>query len=94
MALSVMDRTVNVSWTGIHGTLLQSVRKAVLDAGREAVGTRNAKGDDGKDVDLERIPFRWNRSRICLWPLSARAVLPLGAPLAAASSRELGDEQH
>ena len=52
MDLSVMDRTANVSWTGILGTLHQSVRKAVLDAGREAIGTRNAKGDDVKVFDL------------------------------------------
>ena len=52
MDRSMMDRTANVSWTDILGTLHQSVRKAVLDAGREATGTRNAKGDEVKVFDL------------------------------------------
>ncbi len=53
MDRSVMDRAASVSWTGILGTLYQSVRKAVLDADREAAGTRNAKGDDVKLFDLD-----------------------------------------
>ncbi len=52
MDRSTMDRTANVSWTDILSGLHQSVRKAVLDAGREAIGTRNAKGDDVKRFDL------------------------------------------
>jgi len=52
MDRSTMDRTANVSWTDILSALHQSVRKAVLDAGREAIGTRNAKGDDVKCFDL------------------------------------------
>ena len=52
MDLSVMDRTETISWTDILGTLHQSVRKSVLDAGREATGTRNAKGDDVKVFDI------------------------------------------
>jgi len=45
MDRSTMDRTANVSWTDILSGLHQSVRKAVLDAGHEAIGTRNAKGE-------------------------------------------------
>ena len=52
MDRSTMDRTANVSWTDIFSALHQSVRKAVLDAGREAIGTKNAKGDDVKVFDL------------------------------------------
>ncbi len=52
MDRSMMDRTANVSWTEILSALHQSVRKAVLDADREAIGTRNAKGDDVKRFDL------------------------------------------
>ncbi len=52
MDRSMMDRTENVPWTDILGTLHQSVRKAVLDVGREATGTRNAKGDEVKVFDL------------------------------------------
>ncbi len=52
MDRSTMDRTANVSWTDILSALHQSVRKAVLDADREAIGTRNAKGDDVKRFDL------------------------------------------
>ncbi len=52
MDRSMMDRTANVSWTDILGALRQSVRKAVLDASREAIGTRNAKGDEVKVFDL------------------------------------------
>ena len=52
MDRSVMDRTENVSWSGILGTLHQSIRKAVLDAGRAGTGSRNAKGDDVKLFDL------------------------------------------
>ncbi len=52
MDRSMMDRTANVSWTEILSALHQSVRKAVLDADREAIGTRNAKGDDVKVFDL------------------------------------------
>ena len=52
MDRSTMDRTANVSWTEILSALHQSVRKAVLDAGREGIGTRNAKGDDVKRFDL------------------------------------------
>ncbi len=48
----MMDRTEYVSWTDILGTIHKSVRKAVLDAGREATGTRNAKGDEVKVFDL------------------------------------------
>jgi myo-inositol-1(or 4)-monophosphatase len=47
-----MDRTANVSWSGILGTLHQSIRKAVLDAGRAGTGSRNAKGDDVKVFDV------------------------------------------
>jgi len=47
-----MDRTANVSWSGILGTLHQSIRKVVLDAGRAGTGSRNAKGDDVKLFDL------------------------------------------
>jgi len=52
MDRSTMDRTASISWTDILSALHQSVRKAVLDAGREAIGTRNAKGDDVKRFDL------------------------------------------
>ena len=52
MDRSVMDRTANVSWSGILGTLHQSIRKAVLDAGRAGTGSRNAKGDDVKVFDV------------------------------------------
>ena len=52
MDRSMMDRTTNVSWTDILSALHQSVRTAVLDAGREAIGTKNAKGDDVKVFDL------------------------------------------
>ena len=47
-----MDRTENVSWSGILSTLHNSVRKAVRDADREAIGSKNAKGDDVKRFDL------------------------------------------
>lgn len=52
MDRSMMDRTANASWTDILSALHQSVRKSVLDAGREATGARNAKGDDVKVFDL------------------------------------------
>ncbi len=52
MDRSVMDRTANVSWSGILGTLHQSIRKAVLDADRSGTGSRNAKGDDVKVFDV------------------------------------------
>ena len=52
MDRSVMDRTANVSWSGILGTLHQSIRKAVFDAGRAGTGSRNAKGDDVKVFDV------------------------------------------
>jgi myo-inositol-1(or 4)-monophosphatase len=52
MDRSLMDRTANVSWSGILGTLHQSIRKAVLDAGRAGTGSRNAKGDDVRLFDL------------------------------------------
>ncbi|MCZ6743449.1 MAG: hypothetical protein O7D31_02025 [Alphaproteobacteria bacterium] len=47
-----MDRTANVSRIDMLSALHQTVRKAVLDAGREAIGTKNAKGDDVKVFDL------------------------------------------
>ncbi|MEE8488705.1 MAG: inositol monophosphatase family protein [Acidimicrobiia bacterium] len=47
-----MDRTANVSRIDMLSALHQSVRKAVLDASREAIGTKNAKGDDVKVFDL------------------------------------------
>ena len=52
MDRSMVDRTTNVSWIDILSALHQSVRTAVLDAGREAIGTKNAKGDDVKVFDL------------------------------------------
>ncbi len=52
MDRSTMDRTANVSRIDMLSALHQTVRKAVLDAGREAIGTRNAKGDDVKVFDL------------------------------------------
>ncbi len=52
MDRSTMDRTANVSRIDMLSALHQTVRKAVLDAGREAIGTKNAKGDDVKVFDL------------------------------------------
>ena len=48
----LMDRTENVSWSVILSALHHSVRKAVGDADCEAIGVKNAKGDDVKRFDL------------------------------------------
>ncbi len=86
MDRSMMDRTANVSWTDILGALHQSVRKAVLDVGREAIGTRNAKGDEVKAFDLPQSVIKrtiagfWRR--VCGFPrdLSSHAGKCIFAP--------------
>ncbi len=83
MDRSVMDRTANVSWSGILGTLHQSIRKAVFDAGRAGTGSSNAKADNVEIFDLAGLDGA---------PLAAPESLTDRVSLVAAPSRERCDE--